>query len=97
MPPIIVAHRGNSRYAPENTLAAFREAIEIGAGAIETDLHLSADGYPVLMHDDLLDRTTSGKGAISACSLEELRALDAGSWKSPDYCAEGGAVVRRCL
>ena len=81
------AHRGASGVAPENTLAAFRRAAEIGAGFIETDLHLSRDARLVALHDDTLDRTTNARGPVGARTLDELRKLDAGAWfqgKPPD-------------
>jgi glycerophosphoryl diester phosphodiesterase len=76
----VIAHRGASGFAPENTLAAFRKAVELGAGFIETDLQLSRDARLLALHDDTVDRTTNGRGAVSAKTLEELRRLDAGSW-----------------
>ena len=76
----VIAHRGASGDAPENTMAAFRRAVEAGAEFIETDLQLSRDARLVAMHDDLLDRTTNARGPVSARTLEELRQLDAGSW-----------------
>jgi len=76
----VIAHRGASGVAPENTLAAFRKAVELGAGFIETDLQLSRDARLVALHDDTLDRTTDGRGPVTAKTLEELRQMDAGSW-----------------
>jgi len=76
----VIAHRGASGIAPENTLAAFRKAVELGAGFIETDLQLSRDARLVALHDDTLERTTNGSGPVSSKALEELRRLDAGSW-----------------
>ncbi len=76
----VIGHRGASGIAPENTMAAFRKAVELGAGFIETDLQLSRDARLVALHDDTLERTTNGKGAVSARTLKELRKLDAGSW-----------------
>jgi glycerophosphoryl diester phosphodiesterase len=76
----VIAHRGASGTAPENTLAAFRRAAEIGAGFIETDLQLSRDARLVALHDDTLDRTTNGSGPAAAKTLDELRTLDAGAW-----------------
>jgi glycerophosphoryl diester phosphodiesterase len=76
----VIAHRGASGLAPENTLAAFRKAVELGAGFIETDLQLSRDARLVALHDDTLERTTNGDGPVSARTLQELRRLDAGSW-----------------
>lgn len=81
----VIAHRGASGSAPENTMAAFRKAVEFGAGFIETDLQLSRDARLVAVHDDTLDRTTNGSGPVSAKALHELRQLDAGSWfRAPD-------------
>lgn len=76
--PIILAHRGASAYAPENTLSAFRLAMDQGADGVELDVTLSADGVPVIIHDDSLNRTTSGQGPVSQHSLAKLKALDAG-------------------
>jgi glycerophosphoryl diester phosphodiesterase len=76
--PLILGHRGASANAPENTLAAFRLAVEQGADGVELDVTLTADGVPVVIHDDTLDRTTSGHGAVSALSLAEIQSLDAG-------------------
>ncbi len=80
----VIAHRGASGSAPENTLAAFRRAVELGAEFIETDLQLSRDARLVALHDDRLDRTTSGTGSVASMTLSDLRLLDAGSWFSPD-------------
>ncbi len=79
-PPLIIAHRGAAGEAPENTLAAFELAARQGAEGIEFDVHLSADGVPVVIHDARLDRTTSGSGWVSEHSLAVLKRLDAGSW-----------------
>jgi glycerophosphoryl diester phosphodiesterase len=76
----VIAHRGASGVAPENTMAAFRKAVELGAGFIETDLQLSRDVRLVALHDDTLERTTNGRGPVSSRTLEELRGLDAGTW-----------------
>jgi glycerophosphoryl diester phosphodiesterase len=76
----VVAHRGASGYAPENTMAAFRRAVDMGARFIETDLHLTRDARVVAIHDSTLDRTTNGRGLVDLLSLQEIRALDAGSW-----------------
>jgi len=84
----VVAHRGASGYAPENTLAAFRSAVELGAKFIETDLQLSRDSRFVAIHDDTLDRTTNGRGPVHALTLAELRELDAGSWFGPEFAGE---------
>ncbi|SFE08163.1 glycerophosphoryl diester phosphodiesterase [Paenibacillus catalpae] len=85
----IVAHRGCSGHAPENTMAAFKLAMtDPGIAIIELDVHLSKDGVPVVMHDAALDRTSNGKGPIQAYSLEELRTFDAGSWFAPEFAGE---------
>lgn len=74
---LIYAHRGASAYAPENTLEAYRMAVEMGAEGIELDVHLSKDGQIVVIHDDTVDRTTDGHGKVCTFTLEELKALDA--------------------
>jgi glycerophosphoryl diester phosphodiesterase len=76
--PYIWAHRGASGFAPENTLAAFSLAEQLGADGIELDVHLSRDGVPVVMHDDMVDRTTDSCGAIANFSLSTLQSMDAG-------------------
>ena len=86
--PILEAHRGHSAAAPENTLAAFRSALALQAEAIELDVHLSKDGHLVVMHDDTLDRTTNGRGALAGLNLAELRQLDAGAWFGPSFAGE---------
>ena len=78
--PLVVAHRGGSSLAPENTLAAFHKALGVGADGIELDVRLTRDGHAAVIHDRWLDRTTTGKGLVGACTLEELKRLDAGSW-----------------
>jgi glycerophosphoryl diester phosphodiesterase len=76
--PLIIGHRGASADAPENTLAAFGLAAEQGADGIELDVQLSADGWPVVMHDTRLERTTNGAGPLSRLTVAELQELDAG-------------------
>lgn len=77
--PLLFAHRGGAALAPENTLAAFVDAVERwGADVLETDVHLSADGELVVIHDDRVDRTTDGTGAVAQMPWSELRELDAG-------------------
>ncbi len=83
--PTIIAHRGSSAYAPENTLAAFSLALRQGADGIELDVKLSADGHVVVMHDDTVDRTTNGSGRVRAMTLPELKKLDAGSKFPPKF------------
>lgn len=81
----ICAHRGASDTHPENTLAAFREAIRLGTHMIEFDVALTKDGHLVLMHDSTVDRTTNGEGPVSELTLAELQTLDAGLWKADQY------------
>jgi len=76
--PFLIAHRGYSSLAPENTLVAFERALEAGAEVLECDVQLSADGVAVVMHDPRVDRTTDGEGAVRDLRWEEVRALDAG-------------------
>jgi glycerophosphoryl diester phosphodiesterase len=85
---LIVAHRGASGYAPENTFAAFRRAIAMGAGFIETDLHLSRDARFVAIHDASVNRTTNGQGAVHDFTLADLRKLDVGSWFGSEFAGE---------
>jgi glycerophosphoryl diester phosphodiesterase len=86
--PIIFAHRGDAAHAPENTLAAFKMAQAKGAGAIELDAKLSADGQVFVFHDKTLERTTNGTGRLSDKTAEELRALDAGGHISAHFRGE---------
>ena len=85
---LVIAHRGASGHAPENTLAAFRRAVSLGATFIETDLQLSRDTRFVAIHDDTVDRTTNGQGKVHDLTLNELRRLDAGSWFGSEFTGE---------
>ena len=86
--PLVVAHRGASAAAPENTLAAFDLALEQGARFVECDVHLSADGVPVVIHDETVDRTTDGGGSVADLTLAQLQALDAGRWLGPRFAGQ---------
>lgn len=86
--PLWIAHRGAGKLAPENTLAAFRFGASFGHTAFECDVKLSADGVPFLLHDDTLERTTSGQGVAGERSWAELSRLDAGSWHSTAFAGE---------
>jgi glycerophosphoryl diester phosphodiesterase len=86
--PLILAHRGASAYAPENTLAAFELALTQGAHGVELDVKLSADREIVVMHDATVDRTTGGSGRVAHLTLAALRELDAGSSFSENYNGE---------
>lgn len=92
--PAIIAHRGASAHAPENTLAAFRLAVEQQADGIELDVHLTADGEVVVIHDANLGRTTNGSGSVYAKTLTELRQLDAGSWFGTQFSGERLPTLR---
>jgi glycerophosphoryl diester phosphodiesterase len=93
----IWAHRGASRQAPENTMAAFHAAQQAGADGIECDVHLTRDGIPVVIHDETVDRTTNGKGPVSGFFLRELRRLDAGSSFSSDFAGEPVPTLEEVL
>jgi glycerophosphoryl diester phosphodiesterase len=83
-----VAHRGASAYAPENTISAFDKAVEMKADYIEIDVQRSKDGELVLIHDTSVDRTTDGTGKVGDLTFEQLRNLDAGSWKGEQFTGE---------
>jgi glycerophosphoryl diester phosphodiesterase len=83
--PLILAHRGGSAHAPENTLAAFERGFQDGADGFELDVHLSKDGIPVVSHDFTLERVTGVREAVAALTVRELASLDAGSWFSPEF------------
>lgn len=85
---LVIAHRGASGHAPENTLAAFRKAVSLGAAFIETDLQLSRDAHFVAIHDATVNRTTNGQSAVHELTLAELRQLDAGSWFGSEFSGE---------
>jgi len=76
--PIVYAHRGGAALRPENTIAAFDHGLACGAEGLELDVHLSRDGVVIVHHDDTLERTTSGRGRVAACTAAELRVVDAG-------------------
>jgi glycerophosphoryl diester phosphodiesterase len=86
--PVNIAHRGGAEIAPENTLEGFREGLRVGAGVLELDVHTTADGHVVVIHDDVVDRTTNSTGAVREMTLAELKRLDAGYRFSRD----GGAT-----
>lgn len=86
--PLVAGHRGASAAAPENTMAAFRLSWEAGVRWLETDVQPSSDGVPVLIHDDLVDRTTDGRGAVRETRALDLAVLDAGGWFGADFAGE---------
>lgn len=91
---LVGGHRGNPAEHPENTLASFRSAIELGVDMIECDVHLSADGELVVIHDHTLDRTTDGTGLVAQRTLAELRRLDAGGGERVPVLAEVCELAR---
>lgn len=93
----VVAHRGASMDAPENTLAAFKLAREQGADWFELDCRQCKGGEVVVIHDDTVDRTTNGKGKVAELTLEQLQALDAGAWKDARYAGERVPTLKAAL
>jgi glycerophosphoryl diester phosphodiesterase len=85
---LVIAHRGASAAAPANTMAAFDKAAELGADGIEFDVHLCADGVPVVIHDFAVDATTDGSGRVAEMTLAQLKQLDAGSYFDPAHVGE---------
>lgn len=83
--PLIIAHRGASAYAPENTMIAFMKALEMNADGIELDVQMTKDKALVVCHDEKVDRTTNGKGFIKDFTLKEIKDLDAGSWFGEEF------------
>ncbi len=94
---MVIAHRGFSGAAPENTLIAFRKGIEVGSDMIELDVHLSRDGKLVVIHDETLERTTNGKGMVADHTVKELKELDAGSSFGPQFAGEQIPTLKEVL
>ena len=86
--PRIIAHRGASGTAPENTLAAIYRAKDLGASAIEMDATISSDGVAVMLHDEYVDRCSDGSGPIAQKTIDEIRKLDGGSWFGEEFAGE---------
>ena len=86
--PWVIAHRGASGHAPENTMAAFRKAVELGARFIETDLQMTRDAQFVAMHDSTVERTSNGRGAVREMTMAQIRELDAGKWFDRTFMGE---------
>lgn len=93
----LVAHRGNSGPAPENTRIAIEQAIALNVDMVEVDVHISQDGIPVLIHHSRLDLTTNGQGQVTEHTLPELKLLDIGSWKSPEFAGERILTLQEVL
>jgi glycerophosphoryl diester phosphodiesterase len=96
-PVMVIAHRGFSGHAPENTLISFKKAIELGSDMIELDIHLSKDREVVVIHDDTLDRTTDGRGKVVDFTVKELKKLDAGSRFGSQYAGERIPTLKEVL
>src|SRR5258707_6227763 len=94
---LVIAHRGASGHAPENTLAAFRKAVAHGAPFIETDLQLSRDARFVAIHDSTVDRTTGGSGAVHYLTPSGMRRLDACSWVGSEVACEHNSTLEGIL
>ena len=95
--PFIIAHRGGSLEAPENTLASFKHAVDVGAKFVELDVQMSSDGELVIIHDDTLDRTTTGSGPVGYLTFDELREFDAGVKKGDKWKGEKIPTLREVL
>ena len=93
----VYAHRGGAGLAPENTLAAFRKAMELGVDAMEMDLHVTRDGEIVVIHDETVDRTTDGRGIVADLTLDELRRWDAGGKFAPAFRGERIPTLREVI
>ncbi|HLS24683.1 MAG TPA: glycerophosphodiester phosphodiesterase family protein [Beutenbergiaceae bacterium] len=93
----VIAHRGNSSVAPENTMAAFESAWRAGADVIELDIQLTADGQAVVIHNDTLDATTDATGPVSTRTAAELGEVDAGSWFAPSFTGQRLPLLRDVL
>jgi glycerophosphoryl diester phosphodiesterase len=97
IPPVIIGHRGYRARYPENTLASFSAAMAAGADMIELDVTLSRDRQVVVIHDDTLNRTTSGSGPVQQATLQELKLLDAGSWFDSRFKGESLPTLEEVL
>ena len=93
----VISHRGANKLAPQNTIAAFKKAIELGCDGFETDVHLSSDGHIVICHNYDIDETSDGTGRINQMTLEQLRARDFGSYFSPEFAGERLPVLEEFL
>ena len=96
-PSPVIGHRGACALAPENTLASLRRAAADGAAMVEVDVKLTAEGRPILFHDDRLERTSDGVGPVASTDLSVISALDAGQWFSADYAGEPIPTLEEAL
>lgn len=90
---LVIAHRGANKYAPQNTLAAFKKAYELGCDGFETDVHITKDGKVVICHNYTIDETSTGKGKVADMTLDELKGYDFGSYYSKKF--EGTEIPDR--
>ncbi|MFD2117454.1 glycerophosphodiester phosphodiesterase [Paenibacillus yanchengensis] len=95
--PLIIAHRGSSKVAPENTMAAFALGVNEGCQMIELDVHMTKDAQIVVCHDDTLDRTTNGKGDIATLHYSKIKQYDAGSWFHKKYAGQYVPLLEEVL
>jgi glycerophosphoryl diester phosphodiesterase len=86
--PLKIGHRGAAGYCPENTIASFKKALELGADYLELDIQMTKDGELVVIHDTTVNRTTNGKGRVKDLTLREIQSLDAGSWFHSNFAGE---------
>lgn len=94
---LVLGHRGASAYAPDNTRAAFELAVKMGADGVETDIHLTKDGIPVIQHNYEIDRNSNGHGCVEKMTYEELLKYDFGSWKGEEFKGEKILTLDECL
>lgn len=94
---LVLGHRGASFYAPDNTRASFNLAVDMGADGVETDVHLTKDGIPVIQHNYDIDRNSNGHGNVEEMTYEELLKFDFGSWKDKKYSGEKILTLNECL
>lgn len=95
--PLRIGHRGAAGTHPENTMASFRRAIELGCDGIEFDVHRTADGELIVIHDGFLNRTTNGSGLIMTKNFADVEGLDAGSWKGAQFAGEPIPTLRQVI
>ena len=95
--PRVIGHRGACSEAPENTIASIRRAKQLGALWVEFDVKLTREGVPILMHDERLERTTSGRGRVADHTLAAIRELDAGAWFAPAFAGEAVPTLKEAL
>lgn len=94
---LILGHRGASAYAPDNTRAAFELAIQMGADGVETDIHVTKDGVPVIQHNYEIDRNSNGSGYVEEMTYDELLQFDFGAWKGEEFKGEKILTLDECL